>query len=199
LGSVPPPLFGQPIRPALGRIDDGALESEIDASLEGLEMDDAPALPIDMGIPSSSQRGRRVSRPPVTLTGGGDDATHAGALVPSTVRDSPPVGREPLDTEPPSELGRDTFPPTDEHLDGETATTHAPLEADDLVDAEDRTGIADMRSLLGARLPSDDDVVIADDIAEDADSQPKLEDDDDDERAPPEAARSPADRERGRH
>lgn len=181
--SAPPPLpptasssgiasaGGAISRLAPPRVEDGALESEIDASLDGLEME-APA---GIGL-------RRDTGPVVALPA--DNAFFAGALPIATER---PVldGASPFHTYDPPPVASPGASVEEET--GESAAVHdEELAADDLLDADEHTGAGtNMDLILGAADPQaggEEDIVIADDLAEEVedDAHAKLRDDEED-------------------
>lgn len=233
-----------PVKDRPGREDGSALESEIDASLDRLELEgptgttlpgDLPKkevlahtgetlarddVPSTLDAPAGSSGRTRGTRPPVTFNAA-EDATHSGAVVPHTLRESSRAPREPLATERPvtagdSGLGDSFHPapatvppltveggpttsPEGEHAvneapTGELAAAHEELgsgELVDAVDADEHTGVGMStdqalestlaRSKHAGEHAEDDEIVIADDLAEDIEddkSQPSLEDDD---------------------
>ena len=141
--SAPPPLpstglkdvasgltvtMTSPVKGRSGREEGSALESEIDASLDRLELEgptgttlpgDVPRtnkglaqtgetlarddVPSTLDAPAGSSGSARGTRPPVTFNAG--EETHSGAVVPHTVRESFRVPRDPLATERPVTTG----------------------------------------------------------------------------------------------
>lgn len=208
--------------PLAGKLEDSGLESEIDASLDGLEMD-APtgtSLPGDLGLSSevmtresglpSTEDAPHHSRPPVTFSASVEESTQSAQIVPQTMRDSFRPGRDPLATDRPLTGGDsgavDSFHPPpatapgpatspDAGEAGESAIAHEELESDDLLDVEDQTGVGTnmdkaLESTHARGKGEDDEIVIADDLAEevDEDAHAKSHDDDDehtDAGAPP--------------
>jgi hypothetical protein len=173
--SVPPPLpphaLKPPSEPPRAAVDP-ALESEIDASLDALELE-SPALharPQPTRESLARPAPARESAVPATEEAEGDRAERLAA-------------REPLATERPALAsdGLDTFhppPPTGAPEDAEHATgdslAHEELASGELEDVEDPTGIGvnmeDALRAAGHDLPHaahDDEIVIADDLAED--------------------------------
>jgi hypothetical protein len=218
-----------PAKTRSSREDGGALESEIDASLDRLELEgptgttlpgEVPRTVKGDDVPSTLDApagGARGTRPPVTFNAGGDEATRSAQVVPHTVRESFRVGRDPLATERPVTAGESglgdsfhpapaTVPPltveggpttSPEHSvndspTGESAVAHEELGSGELMDDE-HTGVGmPIEQALESTLargkhagehqptsPEEDEIVIADDLAEDVDddkSQPTLAD-----------------------
>jgi hypothetical protein len=211
-----------PAKTRASREDGGALESEIDASLDRLELEGptGTTLPGELprtvkgdDVPSTLDApagGARGTRPPVTFNTG-EEATRSAHVVPHTVRESFRVGRDPLATERPITAGESglvdslhpapaTVPPltaeggpttSPEHSandipTGESAVAHEELGSGELIDDE-HTGVGmpieqALESTLarGKHHTEEDEIVIADDLAEDVDddkSQPTLADD----------------------
>jgi tetratricopeptide (TPR) repeat protein len=229
--SVPPPLpahafketssgltatMASPGKP-LAASHDGALESEIDASLDRLELEGPTGTTLPGDLPGASKDavpstldapGGRASRPAVAFNQG-EEATQSAQVVPHTLRDSFRGASEPLATERPvtagdSSLGENFHPPPvtvppvtmaggpttnpeDEHGGNEAPTGESAiadeLGSGELVEAEDGTGagIAIDQLLestlarskrsgeLAPHATEDDEIVIADDLAEDID------------------------------
>lgn len=217
--SVPPPLPSNASKSELGmsgvtstmsfgekpRLEEG-LESEIDASLDGLEMDAGPtgtSLPADIALDRTGDTLARESSLPATdealrATSSGleEAATQSAALVPQTLRDSARPGREPLATERPltdSGFGDGSFHPPGTipgpttMPDGQTGESPvAELESDDLLDVEEHTGVGTnmdhaLESTLARAKGDDDEIVIADDLAEEVDDEHAKGHDDEEE------------------
>jgi tetratricopeptide (TPR) repeat protein len=182
--SVPPPLPPQPPQ----KPKDAVLEAEIDASLDNLELGPTGSSPpLDRSgetlardeVPSTLGG----SRPPVTFNMATDEATQSAQSVPHTLRDSI---RDASATERPliaTEVGTDSFHPPPVTVPGGPDTsedpaatgespTHEEMGSDDLVDLDEATGASiAIDQLLGAKhgtIPpgDEDEIVIADDLAE---------------------------------
>lgn len=212
--SVPPPLptsaskselgfseipAAQP-GPANAPVVDAGLESEIDASLDGLEMGGptASSLPEGLGLESAA----RGSRPEIAFSADGGEATQNAPLGPQTMRQTAPPGREAGngDSRATESMAPATISAPDGSI-GESAVAAEELEGDDLIDVEEQTGVGreidDMLvTALGggpdlARGHDDEgEIVIADDLAEEVldESRPRAPDDDEehtDAGAPP--------------
>lgn len=202
--SVPPPLPASVTALAgASKPKDAGLESEIDASLDRLELEGPTGTSLPGEIPAPSTRPVHDSssrgRPPVSFTTGTDEQTQSAQVSPHTVRDSI-RSREPLATERPDIAGDNasfhpppvTLPDQDSVDDprhdaeidpstGESPITHEEeLESGELMDAEDPTGAGmnmdqALESTAAGKKPDEDEIVIADDLAEeDDDSHPKL-------------------------
>ena len=134
--SAPPPLpstslkdmgsgltatMTSPLKGRSGGPEGSALESEIDASLDRLELEGPTGTTLPGDVPKTTKGlaqtgetlarddvpstldapgGSRGTRPPVTFSAG-EEATHSAAVVPHTVRESFRVPRDPLATERP--------------------------------------------------------------------------------------------------
>jgi cellulose synthase operon protein C len=217
--SVPPPLPSNASKSELGigamtaPVDSG-LESEIDASLDGLEMGSpvSASVPLDMGLDRSGETSGLpprddVARPPLGFAGSLEESTLSAQLMSeASSSEGLRATRDPLATEPP--LGGDSglgdsmrpgaiaIPARGTLSDGETGESpvaHEELESDDLLDVDDPTGIGTnmdraLESTL-ARAKDDDEIVIADDLAvelvDDAHAKPDDEEEHTDAGAPP--------------
>ncbi|MDB5220467.1 MAG: Adventurous gliding motility protein, partial [Myxococcaceae bacterium] len=233
--SVPPPLpshalkdtgsgltttMASPVKPRSGAQDGSALESEIDASLDRLELEGPTGTTLPGELPSPSKDGvpstldapgGRGTRPPVTFNEN-EEATQSAQVVPHTLRDSFRVSRDPLATERPVTTGDSslsesfhpppvTVPPVtteggpttnpegehgiNEAPTGESAIADEELGSGELLEADDATGAGiAIDQLLESTLArskrtgdlaqagqptEDDEIVIADDLAEDID------------------------------
>ena len=232
--SVPPPLpshaikettsgltatMATPGKPYSSSQDGRALESEIDASLDRLELEGPTGTTLPGDLPSASKDGvpstldapgTRGSRPAVAFKQG-EEATQSAQVVPHTLRDSFRAAHEPLATErpitagdtglgesfhpppvtvPPATMeGEPTTSPEGEHGINEAPTGESAiadeLGSGELVEVDDGTGagIAIDQLLestlarskrsgeLAPRATEDDEIVIADDLAEDVDDE----------------------------
>jgi len=152
---------------AMPRTEDG-LESEIDASLDSLEMD----APTGVGLP--------LDMSPVVVRESADPSMHdVPAGLPLPVAFSEPVATERPVLGEDGPLDRSHPPPAPTHDEtGESAIAHdimreheEELESVDLLDVEDQTGVGtNMDLVLGTALGrgkgDEDEIVIADDLAE---------------------------------
>ena len=176
---------------------DGGLENEIDASLDRLELEGPTGTSLPEGIPALSVEETAATRPAATnhrstpskpkdLAFGTsvDEVTESGQMLPHTLKDMRDGPRtqasgtteRPMQATDPNITNADTGsvsttsavtarsgPETD---DVSTSPSDA-LESGDLMDVEDPTG-ADMKVDLETTHTSGDEIVIADDLAEDA-------------------------------
>ena len=177
--SVPPPLpshalkLADPTKPPL----DQGLESEIDDALGGLELDGPTntSLPGDMiatALPSTEKphtaRGARAHSVSLSTT---EESTQSAGVVPQTLRDSFRVGRESSTSDSVSFHPPPVTVPSAGYgaaATSESAVPHEEIESGELVDMEDATGATMLDEALesthaGAK---DDDIIIADDLAE---------------------------------
>jgi tetratricopeptide (TPR) repeat protein len=221
--SVPPPLpsgltstMASPGKPHSGSQDRSALESEIDASLDRLELEGPTGTTLPGDLPSPSREGvpstldapgGRSSRPAVAFNHN-EESTQSAQVVPHTLRDSARIPHDPLATERPltpgdSGLGESFHPPpvtvppvtveggpitdpeaedgTNESPTGESEIADLELGSGELVDADDGTGagvaidqllestLARSKRDVPPHATEDDEIVIADDLAEDVD------------------------------
>lgn len=187
------------------------LESEIDASLDRLELEGptGTTLPSDVsaalassgetlardGVPSTEDAPGRVhradSRPAGAASGSGDESAQSAQVVTQAIRDSKRAGRDPLATERPltaTDLSDSFHPPPvtvpgsappagDEAATatGESAAAQD-VESGELVDVEDPTNAGtnvDLESTHARGKGDDDEIVIADDLAEEVDDEAK--------------------------
>ncbi|MBX3209257.1 MAG: tetratricopeptide repeat protein [Labilithrix sp.] len=182
----------------------GSLESEIDESLDRLELEGPTGTSLPEGIAALPLEETAVTRalsndapsPPkrpadLAFAASADEVTESGQVVPHTLREMRQLGDGPKTelsagaTERPmhptdaSALSGEseglrvaplTIPGGPETVDAAPATAGDALESGDIMDVEDPTG-ADMRVDLETTHvgPEDDEIVIADDLAEDAD------------------------------
>ena len=184
--SVPPPLPPVSIKPK-----DSVLEAEIDASLDSLELESPPpgTVPLDTlgrdDTPSTLDPSvDRGTRPELTFGATVEEATQSAQIIPHTIRDSMRSATDPSVTERPVVTGEiDTFHPPpvtlpggpvtseDPAATGESPITHEEMGSGDLVDFDESTGTGiEIAHVLEATHPShkneDDEIVIADDLAE---------------------------------
>ena len=180
--SVPPPLPSHALRPGSEGPRapvDTKLESEIDDALGGLELGapsrpsgttgltPAPGTSPDDPLNRSGETLVRESVVPSTVSfpAGIEESTLSAQVVPQTIRDSFRTARDPLATERP--LSADPRGAVDDALAGEAPITHEELGSGELVDMEDPTGVGVEQALESTHAGAkDDDIVIADDLAE---------------------------------
>ena len=187
--SVPPPLPPQTSGPK-----DAILEAEIDASLDNLELGptntslpEAPLahsgetlvrdeVPSTLDAPSAEYN----TRPPVTFSST-DDSTQSGQVVPHTIRDRSPSTTDP----PPVTVVGAPDTRDDPASTGESPITHEEMGSGDLVDFDEPTGtgieidqvLESTHTGTTSTAPgADDEIVIADDLAEE-DDEDALKDD----------------------
>ncbi|MBX3185394.1 MAG: hypothetical protein KF819_00200 [Labilithrix sp.] len=180
--SVPPPLPVQksdppkPLNDVAAAMRGIGLESEIDASLDRLELDPptGTSLPVDMGLTHESAPSTEelVSRGSMT-----DEITS----FPHTLRGSPGTER-PGD---PATIGPPATEETGDAKTGEAELPHEELGSTDLLDVEEPTGVGiDMEGLKATQARAqaatstedDEEIVIADDLAEIVDDAKRIED-----------------------
>lgn len=211
--SVPPPLPSQALKdlvalgttattattatPPKSRPEDSGLDSEIEASLEGLEMGGPTGTspPPDMSIDRSGDTMTRAGGLPSRDEAGSGTSevglaeSPASAVIPQTLRESVRVGTAGSGLEdgfhpPTAAPGRSTVPDGTGNETGESPIADEELESDDLLDVEEQTGVGTpidgaLESTLargkddGAPGAEDDDIVIADDLAEEVDDDAK--------------------------
>ena len=188
--SVPPPLPAHALRPGSDpprapspSVADHGLESEIDDALGGLELEgptgttlpgetldrSVETLVRDSALPTEAPHTSRNARPGVSFATT-EEATQSAQVVPQTIRESFRTQRDPLATERPlsvavpSEEGASAAT-TDR---GESPITHEELGSGELVDIEDPTGAGMLDQALESTHAGtkDEDIVIADDLAE---------------------------------
>ncbi len=179
--SVPPPLPSSALRPASDpppkpAIDSG-LESEIDDALGGLELDGPTGTSLPSGSVASAQTAETLARPGISFSSGTDESTQSAAFVPSAMRS----GREPIETERPSSLDADApgvedGPPT-MATEAPTGDSHEELDAAELEDMVETNGSSALDHALesthvGPKDGKEDDIIIADDLAEEVGDEP---------------------------
>jgi len=195
--SVPPPLPSYAsARPPV----DPILENEIDASLDRLELEG----PTGTSLPTLSEPAPSTEDAATALrssnghAANGDDVTRSGNIVPQTLRDSVRPGRDPMPTDRAESMTSDSAPPTAvtsaragsdaDSLLGATGETAVPqeIESGELLDADEPTGVGTdmeidraLESTLARADGDDDEIVIADDLAEEVDDLHKPIDDGD--------------------
>lgn len=180
--------------------DRGALENEIDASLERLELEGPTGTSLPEGIAAlsleetaatrtspgaRSNNHRPSSKPKGVFDASADEVTESGQIVPHTLkemRDAPrtevsSATERPMQPTDPSIMGGEsesfraaapmTAPGGADTSEGVSTAPGDALESGDLMDVEDPTG-ADMKLDLESTHAGADDIVIADDLAEDA-------------------------------
>ena len=173
--SVPPPLPAHALKPASDpppkpAIDSG-LESEIDDALGGLELEGptGATLPGPSALSSApTTTAEPLARPGISFGGSMEESTQSAAFVPGAMRNSAPATERPSSPgEPPATIASEGPPPT---IIG--AGSHEVLDAHDLEDMDDANGAVDQAlesTHAGAR---EEDIVIADDLAEDIGDEP---------------------------
>ncbi len=175
LGSKPPPLppgLNEEIDASLERLEagDGPTGTSLPEGLAGMSIDETAATRAREVQPANSRRPSK--RPPdLAFNSNSDEVTESGQIVPHTLKEM--RKGEPLATERPvratdPNLGDVpmTSPGGPATLEGGAPTPHD-LESGDLMDVEDPTG-ADMKvDLEATHAGREDEVVIADDLAED--------------------------------
>jgi tetratricopeptide (TPR) repeat protein len=198
--SAPPPLPPQEAAPAAKpgvggsgdaaavlRAGDPGLDEELDASFDRLELEPSPGpslsktaetLAQDSRVPSTLDAGK-PTRPPGVSFGGTAEATQSTQLGPQTLpatTERPPGGSGTVESyQPPPLTVRGS-------VDDEPAIPQD-LESGDLIDLDENTG-ADMKApVIESTQAGEDDIVIADDLAEivELDSNKKLPVGDDDD------------------
>lgn len=180
--------------------DRGALENEIDASLERLELEGPTGTSLPEGIAAlsleetaatrtspgaRSNNHRPSSKPKGVFDASADEVTESGQIVPHTLkemRDAPrtevsSATERPMQPTDPSIMGGEsesfraaapmTAPGGADTSEGVSTAPGDALESGDLMDVEDPTG-ADMKLDFESTHAGADDIVIADDLAEDA-------------------------------
>ncbi len=169
---------------------DTGLENEIDASLERLEVEAPTGSSISDGIAAltleetaSTQASTGPSRPnDVGFGMSVDEVTESGHILPHALKDMrdapqtqlssgtdrPMLATDPNITTNDSTLSTSAVGSTNgSALEGLTTTPSETLESSDLLDIEDPTG-TDLKVDLEATQGGNDEIVIADDLAEDA-------------------------------
>jgi len=169
---------------------DAGLKPSLDQSGKTLARDEVPST---LDAPAAE----RGPRPPVTFNTASDEATQSAQVVPQTIRESLRSSRDPNATERPvvaGESGGDSFHPPpvtvpsasdsseDPAATGESPITHEEMGSGDLVDVDDPTGTGiELSHVLdstqtnakhaGAGSHDEDEIVIADDLAEEVDEE----------------------------
>ncbi len=172
--SVPPPLPSHALRPASDpppkpAIDSG-LESEIDDALGGLELEGPTGTtlpgPSLTSVPSTTAE--TLARPGLSFGGSTEKSTQSAAFVPGAMRNSAPATERPSSPgEPPPTLATEGPPPT------VTAEgSHEELDTHDLEDMDDANGAVDQALESTHAGVKEDDIVIADDLAEEVGDDP---------------------------
>ncbi|HSO33581.1 MAG TPA: hypothetical protein VLT33_13705, partial [Labilithrix sp.] len=165
--SVPPPLPAHalvPSEPPKAVLDSG-LESEIDDALGGLELEGPTGTTLPGGLKVST--GETLARPGVAFPTNKEESTQSATFVPQTLHDSARGGREPLATERPAGSGE---APATAGSNGQAAASdhHEELESGELEDMEDANGALESTHAAA----KEDEIVIADDLAEEVGDEP---------------------------
>ena len=172
---------------------DTGLESEIDASLDRLELEGPTGTSLPEGIAalsleetatSTNHRSSPAKPKDVGFGTSVDEVTESGQILPHTLkemRDAPKTQvsgatDRPMQATDPNIIGAESesirasspvTAPNGSEPEGVSTATSEDLESGDLMDVEDPTG-ADMKLDLESTHAGNDDIVIADDLAEDA-------------------------------